>query len=104
MTAEQRGPGRATLMPLLARLREQWMLVVALLTALFWVVGQIEVYRHLPDRVADQAESLDALDHRVLRLEARMNAPEACRQLLERMSPEIPSGRPVSEEDCVPLP
>ena len=104
MTAEPRGPGRGTLMPLLARLREQWMLVVALLTALFWLVGQIEVYRHLPDRVADHAESLDALDHRVLRIEARMTAPEACRHLLERTLPHVPSGRPVSEEDCVPHP
>jgi hypothetical protein len=91
-------------MPLLARLREQWMLVVALLTALFWVVGQIEVYRDLPDRVSDHAESLDALDHRMLRIEARMDAPEACRRLLERTSPDVPSGRPVSEEDCAPRP
>jgi hypothetical protein len=100
MTAEPRGPGQGTLFPLLKRLREQWMLVVALLTALFWVVTQIEVYRHLPEKVAAQAEVLDVLDHRVLKLETRMDGEDACRRIRGRQLRPRPAGGPVGEKDC----
>ena len=78
MTADNSGNGVARVLRAFGRMREQWILVAAFATALFWARDTAEVYMDLPlavsrqeSRVAVLADRLDGLADRVDAVVAR---------------------------------
>lgn len=70
MTAECMAKGVGGALASFKRLREQWLLIVALVSALFWARDLVMVYARLPEDVARHAVAVDQLERRVAGLEA----------------------------------
>lgn len=76
MTAEKQGQGAAALVRRLLRLRERWLLIATLLTALFWLRDGIETHLALPEAVERQEAAIAALSDRVGTVETRLTWAE----------------------------
>jgi hypothetical protein len=62
--------GAAGMLATLRKLRDQWLLIAALVSALFWVRDLVETHRRLPEQVAGHAATLATLDRRLGAVEA----------------------------------
>ncbi|MEM9148809.1 MAG: hypothetical protein AAGC57_21920 [Pseudomonadota bacterium] len=69
MKAEDLGKGLQGTLDVLRRLKEHWVLVFALVSALFWARDLTEVYVALPGETARQAAAVSGLEGRIARLE-----------------------------------
>lgn len=74
MKAEHSGRGLAGTLDVLKRLREHWLLAVALVSALFWARDLAAIHLRLPADVSRQAEAVSALTVRITELETRIGA------------------------------
>lgn len=92
---EADGSGRELLgtLDVLKRLREQWMLVIALVSALFMARDLAEVYVRLPGDVRRQAETVAGLGVRVTGLEDRIGHVEVAGSAPGQTAPSTLSGR-----------
>lgn len=92
MTAEPSGRGAAGALSAFRRLREQWILIVALASALFWARDLVEAYVRLPADVARQGEAISVLAARVAGVELRLGVPEGGDAPPEDISPDAHPG------------
>ena len=69
MTADTWASWLGGMLEALRRLREQWLLVVALLSALLWVYDTLQRHAHLPVEVEANAAAVSRLESRVATLE-----------------------------------
>ena len=76
MTAEKQGEGAAAFWRLIGVLRQRWLLIATLLTALFWLQDRVQIHLGLPDRVAAQETAVVALARRLDRVETRLGWAE----------------------------
>jgi hypothetical protein len=76
MTTDPSGKGSPGVLSALRKLREQWVLIVALASALFWARDLMEEYARLPREVSRQGEAVKALSARVAGIETRLGVPE----------------------------
>jgi len=76
MTAEKQGEKAAALWRLIGVLRQRWLLIATVLTALFWLQDRVQVHLGLPDRVAAQESAAGDLARRLDRVETRLGWAE----------------------------
>lgn len=81
MTADHSGTGAVGVLTALRRLREHWVLIVALASALFWARDMAAIYGRLPAEMARHAQAVSDLADRIAGLEARLD-PLAGRDFL----------------------
>lgn len=93
MKADASGRGMQGTLDVLKRLREQWMLVIALVSALFWMRDLAEIYARLPGDVRRQDAAVAGLTVRVSGLEDRIGHIEAAGSAPAPTSPSTLSGR-----------
>lgn len=102
MTAENSGNGVARVLRAFGRMREQWILVAAFATALFWARDTAEVYMDLPAAVSRQESRIAALADRLDGFEGRVDAVVARRAICAAGGPTAwpPAARAGTSQDA----